>query len=148
MLRWFKICDLERGLMYRDGVFRRVLGPGRHWMLDPLLSVRVERVSVRDPFLASPDLDVIVKSGALGKEALVLDLTDAQRALVWVDGRFVSILGRGLWVAWTVFRKVEHEVIDARPVRFEHPELASVLASPTSLRFLEQVQVEAGHVAL
>ncbi|HEV8630707.1 MAG TPA: slipin family protein [Thermoanaerobaculia bacterium] len=148
MLRWFKVRDYERGLLYRDRVFRRVLGPGRHWVFDPLLRVRVERVSVRDPFLASSDLDVIVKSGALGSEARVLDLADFERALVWVDGRFVAILGRGLWVAWTVFRQVRAEVIDARSVRFEHPQLAAVLAHPPASRFLEAVQVEAGQVAL
>ena len=148
MLRWIKIRDYERGLLYRDGVFRRVLAPGRHWLFDPLLRGRVVRVSVRDTFLESPDLDVIVRSGALGNEAMVLDLVEYQRALVWVDGRFVAILGRGLWVAWTVFRKVEAEVIDARAVRFEHPDLAAVLNSPTALRFLEAVQVDAGQVAL
>lgn len=148
MLRWFKIRDFERGLLYRDRVFRRVLAPGRHWVWDPLLRVRVVRASVRETFLASPDLDVIVRSGALGSEARVLDLAEFQRALVWVDGRFVAILGRGLWVAWTVFRKVEAEVVDARAVRFDHPDLAAVLNAPMAAKFLETVQVEASHVAL
>ena len=106
------------------------------------------RKSVRDTFLESPDLDVIVRSGALGDEAIVLELTEYQRALVWVEGRFIAILGRGLWVFWKVFRKVETEVVDARSVRFVHPDLAAVLNSPTAVRFLEPVQVEAGQVAL
>ncbi len=148
MLRSFKIRDFERGLLYRDRVFRRVLAPGRHWVWDPLLRVRVVRKSVRDVFLESPDLDVIVRSGALGSEALVLDLAEYQRALVWVDGRFVAVLGRGLWVAWTVFRKVEAEVVDARAVRFDHPDLAAVLNASMAAKFLEPVQVEASHVAL
>ena len=148
MLRWIKIRDFERGLLYRDRVFRRVLGPGRHWLWDPLLRARVVRLSVRETFLASPDLDVIVRSGALGNEALVLDLAEYQRALVWVDGRFVAILGRGLYVAWTVFRKVEVEVIDARTVRFDHADLGAVLNASMAGRFLEAVQVDAGQVAL
>ena len=148
MLRWIKIRDFERGLLYRDRVFRRVLAPGRHWVWDPLLRVRVVRASVRNTFLESPDLDVIVRSGALGSEALVLDLAEYQRALVWVDGRFVAVLGRGLWVAWTVFRKVEAEVVDARAVRFDHPDLAAVLNAPMAAKFLESVQVDASHVAL
>jgi regulator of protease activity HflC (stomatin/prohibitin superfamily) len=148
MFRWMKIRDYERGLLYRNRVFVRILQPGWRFVFDPLLETKVERVSVRDTFLESRDLDVIVRSGALGNEALVLDLAEYQRALVWVDGRFVAILGRGLWVAWTVFRKVEAEVIDARSVRFVHSDLAAVLNSPTALRFLEAVQVDAGQVAL
>ena len=35
---------------------------------------------------------MIVRSGALKDRAVVLDLKDYQRALVWVDGRFSHIL--------------------------------------------------------
>jgi regulator of protease activity HflC (stomatin/prohibitin superfamily) len=146
MIRWTKIRPLERGLLYRDRVFVRVLGPGWHFLLG--WRVRVVKLSVRDVFVESADLDVIVRSGTLGDEALVLDLSEYQRALVWVDGRFVAILGRGLWVAWTVFRQVRAEVLDARTVRCEHPDLAAVLANPQAPRFLEQAQVESGQVAL
>jgi regulator of protease activity HflC (stomatin/prohibitin superfamily) len=149
MFRWVKILDYERGLLYREGVFRRVLGPGRHWLFDPLLRARVERVSVREPFLESKDLDVIVRSGELRDEAMVLDLGDLDRALIWVDGRFIAILGRGLWVLWTTFRQVRAEIVEtARSIRFEHPELPAILTTPAALRFLEPVQVEAGHQAL
>lgn len=148
MLRWVYIRKYERGLLYRSRVFERILQPGWSFVLDPLLRTRVERVSVRDTFLESPDLDVIVRSGALGDEAIVLDLAEYQRALVWVEGRFIGILGRGLRVAWKVFRKVEVEVVDARAVRFTHPDLAAVLNSPTAVRFLEPVLVETGQVAL
>lgn len=148
MLRWIEIRPFERGLLYRDRVFTGVLRPGRHLLFDPLLRARVVRVSVRETFLDAPDLDVIVRSGALGDEALVLDLGDSERALVWVDGRFVAILGRGLWVAWTAFRKVVAEVVDARAVRCEHPQLAAIVAQVGTARFLDVVAVEAGTVGL
>lgn len=148
MFRWIQIRDHERGLLYRNRVFRQVLRPGRHWVFDPTFRVRVVRVSVRDTFLESPDLDVIVRTGALGDEALVLDLGDEQRALVWVDGRFAAILGRGLWVAWTVFREVKAEVVEVREPRFRHPALAAVLAQPASPAFLDEVRVDAGQVGL
>ncbi len=148
MFRWIKIREYERGLLYRDRVFRECLKPGRHWIFDPFLKARVERVSVRDVFLESSDLDVIVRSGSLGEEAVVLDLEDHERALVWVNGRFSTVLRRGLWAVWTVFHEVRTEVIDARKVRFDHPALAAVLAEESSLRHLDPVQVESGSVGL
>ena len=82
-----KIHRYEAGLYFRDGEFRGLLEPGRHWFFDPLGRVKVEVVSQRAPWLAHEKLDVIVKSGALEGRALVLDLKDYERALVWIDGR-------------------------------------------------------------
>ena len=72
-------------------------------------------------------LDVIAKSGALKDRAVVLDLKDYERALVWVDGRFSHILPPGLHAYWTTFREVTVEVIDARKVRFEHKDLQVIV---------------------
>ena len=148
MIRWIKIRQYERGFLYRDGEFQEVLRPGRHWVIDPLLRVRVVRSSVRETFIESPDLDVIVRTGALGDEAEVLDIRDDQRALVWVDGRFVSVLGRGLWAVWTVFREVKVEMVEVREPRFESSALATILNSPSASRYLEEVVVETGWVGL
>ena len=89
------------GLYFRDGEFQGLLGAGRHWFFDPLGKVRVEVVSQRDPWLVHEKLDVIVKSGALQDRAVVLDLKDYERALVWIDGRFSHVLPPGLYAYWT-----------------------------------------------
>ena len=148
VLRRFKVRDHERGLLFRDRVFKAVLGPGRHWVWDPLFKVRVDVVSVRDAWLAHPDLDVIAKSGALGHEARIVDLADHQRAVVWVDGRVEAILKPGLFVLWTVFHDVRVEVFDAQAVRFEHPSLAVISQAKAAGSLLEAVTIEAGHAGL
>ena len=148
VVRTFKVREHERGLLFRDRVFRGVLRPGRHWVIDPLHKVRVDRVSVRDAWLQHPDLDVVVKSGALGDEALVVDLKDHERALVWIDGRLEAVLRPGLFALWTVFRRVRVEVVDAAPVRLVHPELAAILRLPRACDVLESVVIEPGHVGL
>ena len=37
VLRRFKVREHERGLLFRDREFERVLRPGRHWVWDPLV---------------------------------------------------------------------------------------------------------------
>jgi hypothetical protein len=91
---------------------------------------------------------VIVKSGALAGQALVLDIKDHERALVWTDGRLDSVRGPGLYAVWTLFHEVRVELIDARPVRFEHPELAKVLAAEGGTLLLESATVASGWTAL
>jgi regulator of protease activity HflC (stomatin/prohibitin superfamily) len=133
----YKIKSYEMGLHFREGEFRGLLEQGTHWFVDPLLKVRVDVVSQRDPWLVHEKLDLIVKSGALGPRAAVVDLKDHERALVWIEGRFCHILGPGLYAYWTGQKNVRVEVIDARNVRFEHAEFKPIVRSATAARMLD-----------
>ena len=148
MFRRFKVREHERGLLFRDGVFEDVLGPGVHWYVDPLRKRNVEIAPVRSPWLVHGDLDVIARSGALRREAQVLDLKSHERAIVWVDGRLEAMLKPGLHALWTVFRHVKVEVVDARGALFEHEQLATILGLSGSALQLETVTVEPGHAGL
>lgn len=147
-IRWTRVHEHEVGLEFRAGVFSRLLDPGRHLVFDPLLETRLERVSVREPWFAHRDLEVIARSGALEGRARVLDLGDHERALVWIDGRLRTVLGPGLHAVWTVFHEVRAEVIDTRGVRFEHPELPVVLRAPGAAEHLQTAVVAPGAVGL
>ena len=142
------IREHERGLLFERSVFSRLLLPGRHFLADPFAQKRIERVSVRNVWIGHPDLPVIVRSGKLSGQALVLDLKDHERALVWVDGRIDAVIGPGLHALWTTFYEVRAELIDARPVRFEHPDLPVVLAARGARELLESATVAAGWVGL
>jgi regulator of protease activity HflC (stomatin/prohibitin superfamily) len=148
MFKTIKIRNYEIGLHFRDGEFQGLLGTGRHWFFDPLGKVKVEVVSQRDPWLVHEKLDVIVRSGALKDRAVVQDLKDYERELVWVDGRFSHIRSPGLYAYWTTFREVAVEVIDARTVRFEHKDLQVIVSSATADGRLDAFAVEQGHVGV
>jgi regulator of protease activity HflC (stomatin/prohibitin superfamily) len=148
MLKIVKIRSYEMGLHFRDGEFKGLLDKGRYWFFDPLDKVRVEVVSQRAPWLTHEKLDVIVKSGALKDRAVVLDLKDYQRALVWIDGRFSHVLPSGLHAYWTGHREVKVEVIDARSVRFIHDELPVIVRSPYADRLLDVCRVERSAVGV
>jgi len=148
VLKRYRIHSDEIGLHFRDGEFKGLLGEGRHWFFDPLGKVRVEIVSERDPWLVHEKLDVIVKSGALADRAVVLDLKDHQRGLVWVEGRFSRVLAPGLYAYWTGQKEVEVEVVDARSVRFEHKELATIVQWPMAGKLLDVCRVQRNGVGV
>ncbi len=143
-----KIRSYEMGLHFREGEFKGLLVEGRYMFFDPLGKQRVDIVSQRDPWLVHDKLDVIVKSGLLKDRAVVLDLKDDQRALVWIDGRFSHVLPPGLFVYWTGVRDVRVEVIDSRQVRFEHKDFSQVLKSPQALRLLDVCDVQRDHAGV
>lgn len=142
MFKRIKIRTYEMGLYFRDGEFKGLLGAGTHWLFDPLMKVRVDIASQRDPWLAHDKLDMIVKSGALKDRAVVLDLKDHQRGLVWVEGRFTGLLSPGLYAYWTGVKDVRVEVVDARQVRFEHEDLKVIARSISARSLLDVCTVE------
>ena len=124
-----KVRSYEKGLLFRDREFKGILNAGRHWFFDPFNKIRVDVVSMRAPWLVHEDLDVVIRSGALQEDALVLDLKDYQRALVWIDERFDRVLGRGRYAIWNTLRDIRYEIVDARQVRFDHPDINMILKS-------------------
>jgi regulator of protease activity HflC (stomatin/prohibitin superfamily) len=148
VIRRFKVREHERGLLFRDKQFEEVLGPGVYWRLDPLRKLRVDVAQVRLPWLDHAELDVIVRSGALRREARIVDLKAHERAVVWVDGRLEAVLKPGLYALWTAFRDVKVETFDARGALLEHEQLAAILELRGTATLLEAVTVEAGHAGL
>lgn len=143
-----KIDEMERGLLFRDGALVRLLGPGRHFLADPVRRLRIEKVSIRKPWLVHNDLEMIVKSGVLDGQAMSLDLKDHERAIVWIDGRIDAVCGPGLHAIWTILHRVRVEVIETRGVRFEHPDLSVILNARGANALLESTTVAAGWIAL
>jgi hypothetical protein len=148
VFKTIKIRSYQIGLHFRDGEFQGLLGEGRHWMFDPLDRIRVDVVSMRDAWLVHDKLDMIVRSGALADRAVVLDLKDYQRGLVWIEGRFSHVLPPGLYAYWTALRDIKTEVVDARKVRFEHDDLPVILRSKLADHVLDTCQIEQDHVGV
>jgi regulator of protease activity HflC (stomatin/prohibitin superfamily) len=148
VISWVKVGKYERGLLFRGRDFVGVLQPGRYVAFDPFLRRKVVLEDVTEPMLDTEELDVIVASGALRDEAVVVDLKDGERALVFYDGRLEKVLAPGLYAFWTVLKDVRVEVVDARNARVSHNALAKLLTLPGSGALLELVDVDAGSVGL
>ena len=148
MFHRIKIKPHERGLLFRENEPIALLGPGVHWYLDPLLKLRVEIEQPREPWLVHSALDLIVKSGILAGEAIVLDLKDHERALVWIDGRFSAVVDKGLYALWTAEREIRVEVLDARAMQLVRADLPVIVKGHNAAALLEVLHVEPGHAAL
>ena len=147
-VRKIKIKSYEKGLHFRDDEFTGVLDAGKHWMLNPFRKDVVRVESMRDPWIHSDKLDLIYKTGELDDDAIILDVQDYQRALVWIDGRFDSVLAGGLYGLWTTHRDIQVEIVDAREVRFNHPDMNVIYKSAGASELLEEVTVEEDHVGV
>ena len=148
MFHRYKIRPHERGLLFREGTPVAVLGPGVHWYADPFLKLRLQVVSTRQAWIVHEALELIVKAGILGREAIVLDLKDSDRALVWIDGRFSAVMDTGLYALWSTEHEIRVEIVDARSMQLVHAELATIVRSQGACALLEVLHVEPGHAGL
>ena len=140
-IKLVKIRSYEIGIHFRDREFKGLLGRTSLVRRSAQPGTRQCGLAAR-PWLVHEKLDVIVRSGALADRAIVLDLKDYERALVWIDGRFSHLLPPGLYAYWTGVRQVKVEVIDARKVRFEHADLPVISRAQMAERVLELAVVE------
>ncbi len=114
MFKHINIRGYEFGLLFRDGEFQRLMEPGSYWLFDFWGKLKADIVSKRDPWLMHEKLDLLVRAGVLKDRAVVLDLKDYERALVWIDGRFSHVLPPGLYAYWTGLREVRTEIVSLR----------------------------------
>lgn len=145
MFKRIRIRQHERGLQFRHGDFRRLLEPGAYWLWTGVAG-RKARVEVVDTLVTRFQhalLDAFVAQPAVQDALRIVDLNDAERALVWKDDRLAWILGPGRHAFWREPYRLDVEIFDIKALRFEHPRLEAILAHADAPRFFEGVQVEA-----
>lgn len=135
----------EVGLVWERGQLVRVLDAGSHWLFS-IRQARVEVHSQRDTFINTIDLDQLSRSPLLAGRAQFVNLTETERALVWVDGRLAGVLGAGLYGVWLAPRAVEIERFQTGAIRFQHTRLEAILRQSSANTQLETVEVPEGKV--
>ncbi len=139
-----RIRSFETGLVFHQGEFAYVLDQGIHWIISFMGSREVAVLDHRQTWFQHPELDQVVRSGALNGKAEFLDLNDHQRALIWVDERFKGIAKPGLHGLWKEPGKIRYEIVDVRQRHFTHPDLDVILAGVGSSELRPELVAE-GH---
>jgi regulator of protease activity HflC (stomatin/prohibitin superfamily) len=148
MIRRVRIDEFEKGLVFQHGELIRLLDKGRYWILNLNMSKRIEVVSTKDIYLMHRDLDIIAQSGLLKDRAIVLDIKDTQRALVWKNGRFDSILPPGFYVLWNKPHQVQVEIVDTEKVLFQHEKLETIVNKKDTHQLLDIVTIDNAYTGL
>jgi regulator of protease activity HflC (stomatin/prohibitin superfamily) len=117
MLRRILIGDNERVLVIRKRRFAELLEPGERWMFTLGRGIELDRRNVRELVYAGEWADYIANSRPEVAERYftVIETSDAQVALVSVDGRLSRVIGPSSRVLfWKGTVNVTFERIDAR----------------------------------
>ncbi len=97
LFRRILVGDQERVLLIRKGRFVRILEPGQTWIWTFGRSVKTERYNVRDRIFESEWTDFLAKERRAEAERFltIVETSDAQVAVVSLDGKVSSVIGPG-----------------------------------------------------
>lgn len=143
-----KVRSYEKGLLFKDKEFEKILDPGKYWCVDFTNKTKVDIVSQREPLLMHEDIDLLISSNQLGEEAKVVELTDDERALIWVDKRFAKILGPGQHILWRGYKDIRVEKVKIDKPKFIHQEIRAILESDTAEKNVVVHRVAEGFVGV
>lgn len=143
-----RVREHERGLRFSRGNFVGLVGPGTHRLWSRLagsLRERIEVVSTLGPSRRFEHelLEVIARHPSVRGELELVELTDAQRALVWIDGSLAAIHGPGRSAYWKPGATVSVERYEVNSLRLVHPLIDAIVEHKDASRFLELVDVSA-----
>lgn len=138
----------ELGLLFNRDEFVRTVAPGVFLQWNLLGRYRLEVVNRRQTWFTHPQLDDLIQSGKLEGLLGVIDLADTQRALVWIDGRFHTVLGPGRYAYWLGFYEVRVEMVDTRTLRFEHEQFETIVRSAGAERLLDVHEIAAEQIGV
>ena len=112
------IGDGERGLVFLNRQFQRVLGPGVYRWFDPLGRVAVTVCDISQPEYRASDREALIHAlgGRLGEHFVLADIGSDEVGLVSREGRLVEVLppgSRALYWRGLVAIGVETLALDA-----------------------------------
>jgi regulator of protease activity HflC (stomatin/prohibitin superfamily) len=124
------IAQYERGLVFRQGRFDRVLEPGVYWLAAPLGGLVVQVYDLTVPEFEYPRVDFLIQEAreVVERYFQVVELSDREVGVVYKQGRVAGVLAPGRrQVYWRGPIAVTVEKFDLTE-SFELPKaLASVL---------------------
>lgn len=123
--------DYQRALVWIDGRFARILGPGLHAYCIGARDVRVEVIDARKAKFEHDDLKSIVRTSDATRWLDVCKVDRDCVGVLFVDGRYVDQLGPGLYAFWK-------EAADARVVELDMRE-AQIDVSGQEIMTLDKV---------
>jgi hypothetical protein len=106
------IADNHIALLYKHGVYKRMLLPGKHtvWKIfgEKALTFHAEG----QLYFGDMNLPALRKDAEFEKSVAVIEVPDHHIALHFVDGRIVGSLRSGIHVFWNIMEKHTFETID------------------------------------
>ena len=97
MMKQVKINAYQAGLVFKSGVYQRVLKEGTYWFW---ANVQVYVYNLMQPFHVPVELNILLQDEDLAQLLTVVDVKDNEIVLVYQNGLFQQVLTPGRYTYW------------------------------------------------
>ena len=140
------INENERGFLFRNGVYRRMLTPGKHY-IKGFLGETYARVSVTKPVtVVNADIAVLLRDRAFAESVAHIDVPDGFIALHMEDKRIVGTLQPGTHCFWNCYHEHSFKLIDISKAEIVDVTPEQLMAIPRT--FYNKIEVPEGETGL
>lgn len=129
----FKLSHYELVVVFRDGDPERVLRSGKHYEWNVSGRNEYYYYDSRKIWMNEFNLDLIKNSELLKEDVTFIDLKDNERALVWIDGRFNTVLTTGLHGIFNNAGQISIQIVNIEDPFFENKDSAVVYKNNNDL---------------
>ena len=103
------ITENQRGLLFKNGQFIKMLKPGKYWTL---FNRKIEVLNIDESIHSSyAPLDVLLRNITM-KPLTIIDVNDKQLALHYINEQFIDILPTGSYAFFNIYHQHTFEIID------------------------------------
>jgi len=106
--------DSQRALVWVDGRFEKVLGPGLYALWTKFCEVKVEVIDAGDVRFNHKDHNIIAKNEAAQQELSISNVEQGVAGVYFKDGVYVETFGPGQYMFWRNMGKVKLYHVDMR----------------------------------
>ena len=111
------INENQRGLLFRNGCYKKLLTPGRYRLMHGSV---IEIAELTQPLTSlSADDATLLADPVIARQTVTADVPDRQLWLHYVNDRFTEVLSKGRHIFWNI-----HDAHTFTPVDVSTPEIA------------------------
>lgn len=104
------INENQRGLLFKNGKYVKMLKAGKYFSFG---GKEIEVLSSDEPIVSDKcALDVILNDKAVRNDTSVIEVSDRELALHFVNGKFTSVLCQGKHAFWSYTDSHEYKIVD------------------------------------
>lgn len=144
-MRKVKINAYQKGLVFKNGVYQRMLNEGNYWLW---FNEKVEVYEINKPFYAPVELNILLQDAALANALQVIEVKDNEIALQYENGLLKQVLIAGRYTFWKGFINYEFVIADISKIEITENISRTVLQNKLVAPYVRVFSVESYEKAL
>ncbi len=141
------INDSERGFLFKNGVFNRMLLPGKHKLKTFMTTETVVRASIaKQVQVPNVDIDILMKDENFAKSVVRVEVPDNHFGIHMEEGRIIEVLMPNSYTFWDINGKRSFQIVDTSSPEITDFDLKKMSRLPSGMYY--KIEVSDGEVAL